>query len=136
MIYRAILFLALTTAPVMADQIKLSNSIQPAETDRYGCAIRLRPEHLTFRSFRDAWRSVAADDLYSLKRHQMALKAGSCDCETLWPDWAIIEDEYAELGFAAPTGTDSLHITWSAEEYFPVISDLRDRLRTQCQEAE
>ncbi|KAB6717015.1 hypothetical protein [Roseobacter sp. TSBP12] len=136
MIYRAILFLALTSAPAMADQIELSNSIQPAETDRYGCAIRPRPEHLTFRSFRDSWRSVAADDLYSLKRHQMALEAGSCDCETLWPDWAIIEDEYAELGFAAPIATDSLHIAWSAEEYFPVISDLRDRLRTQCQEAE
>lgn len=136
MIYRAILFLALTAAPAMADQIELNNSIQPTEIDRYGCAIRQRPDHLTFRSFRDAWRSVAADDLYSLRRHQMALDAGSCDCEAMWPDWAIIEDEFEELGFAAPTATDSLHIAWSAEEYFPVISDLRDRLRIQCQEAD
>lgn len=134
--YRAILFLTLTAAPAMADRIELSNSIQLAEADRYGCAIRPRPEHLTFRSFRDAWRSVAADDLYSLRRHQLALEVGSCDCETLWPDWSIIADEFEELGFSAPTGTDSLHIAWSEEEYFPIISDLRDRLRIQCQGGE
>jgi hypothetical protein len=120
----------------MTDQIELINSTQPAEIDRYGCAIRPRPDHLTFQSFRDTWRSVAADDLYSLRRHQMALDAGSCDCQAMWPDWAIIEDEFEELGFAEPTATDSQHIAWSAEEYFPVISDLRDRLRLQCQEVE
>jgi len=136
MIYLPILFLTLAVAPAVADQIELNNSIRPAEIDRYGCTIRQRPDHLTFRSFRDAWRSVAAVDLYSLRRHQIALDAGSCDCETLWPDWSIIEDEFDELGFAEPTATDSLHIAWSAEEYFPVISDLRDRLRIQCQEAE
>ena len=79
---------------------------------------------------------MAADDLYSLRRHRMALEAGACDCKTLWPDWSTIEGEFEELGFAAPTATDSVHIAWSAKEYFPVISDLRDRLRVQCQEAD
>lgn len=136
MIYRTILFLALTAAPANADQLELNNSLQRAETDRYGCEIRPRPEHLTFRSFRDAWRSGAADDLYSLRRHQMALETGSCGCDALWPDWAIIEDEYEELGFSDRQATDGLHATWAADQYFPVISDLRKQLRNQCQEAE
>ena len=136
MIYIDLFIISLASAPAMADQLELNNSLQRAETDRYGCAIRARPAHLTFRSFRDAWRSGAADDLYSLRRHQMALETGSCGCDALWPDWAIIEDEYEELGFSDRQATDGLHATWAADQYFPVISDLRKQLRNQCQEAE
>lgn len=134
--YLAVIFMIATAAPVHSEQAGFLIAIGPGAADRHGCPIRTRPESLTFTGFRDAWRAVAADDLYSLRRHQMALAANSCDCESLWPDWAIIEDEFEELGFAAPTSTDRLHIAWSAKEYFPVISNLRDQLRVQCQEAE
>ncbi|UWQ32076.1 hypothetical protein K3555_16070 [Leisingera sp. M527] len=134
--YLAVIVVIATAAPTHSEQAGFSTAIGPGAADRYGCPIRTRPESLTFTGFRDAWRSVAANDLYSLRRHQMALAADTCDCESLWPDWATIEDEFEELGFAAPTSSDSLHIAWSAEEYFPIIFDLRDRLRSRCQEAE
>ncbi|WP_294607152.1 hypothetical protein [uncultured Roseovarius sp.] len=134
MIYRAILFLTLTAAPAMADQVELNTSIQPAEMDRYGCAIRPRPDHLTFSSFRDSWRSVAADKLYSLRRYQQVLDTGRCDCAVLQPDWSIIEDEYQNLGFA--DGPSSTYDDWADAAYFPVISGLRNTVRDLCEEAE
>ncbi|NIY80723.1 hypothetical protein HCZ23_14755 [Celeribacter sp. HF31] len=134
MVYRAILFLALTAAPAVADQIELSNSLRPAETDRYGCAIRPRPEHLTLSSFRDSWRSVAADKLYSLRRYQLVLGTGSCDCAVLQPEWSIIEDEYQGLGFA--DGPSSTYDDWADTAYFPMISGLRNAVRDLCEEAE
>lgn len=134
MIYRAILFLALIAAPAMADQIGLKNSIQPAETDRYGCAIRPRPDRLTFSSFRDSWRSVAADKLYSLRRYRQVLDTGSCDCAVLQPEWSIIEDEYQSLGFG--DGPSSTYDDWADTSYFPVISGLRNAVRDLCEEAE
>ncbi|MBQ4808549.1 hypothetical protein J4717_13820 [Phaeobacter sp. HS012] len=134
--YLAVVVMIATAMPVRSEQADFSISIGSGTVDRYGCPIRPRPEHLIFTGFRDAWRSVAADDLYSLRRHQMALAADSCDCESLRPNWAIIEVEFEELGFAASSSTDRLHIAWSAKEFFPVISNLRDQLRAQCPGAE
>lgn len=81
-------------------------------------------------------RNTAANDLYSLRRHQAALDAGSCACDALWPDWSGIKEEFEALGFADPQATDSAHVAWATAEYFPVISNLRAALREQCQETD
>ncbi|NVK57149.1 MAG: hypothetical protein HWE26_16210 [Alteromonadaceae bacterium] len=130
------LVLIASAGPVYADTATPLLSASSARTDRYSCTVRQRPDGLTYSGFRDAWRNTAADDLYSLRRHQAALEAGSCACDALWPDWSSIEEEFEALGFADPQATDSLHVTWAAAEYFPVISNLRAALREQCQEAD
>ncbi|MDF0597744.1 hypothetical protein [Psychromarinibacter halotolerans] len=122
--------------PLCADTATPSVSVSPAQADRYGCAVRQRPDELTYSGFRDAWRNIAANDLYSLRRHQAALDAGSCACDALWPDWSGIKEEFEALDFADPLATDSVHVTWAAAEYFPVISNLRAALREQCQETD
>lgn len=122
--------------PVFADTATPLLSASSARTDRYGCTVRQHPAGMTYSRFRDAWRNTALDDLYSLRRHQAALEAGSCACDALWPDWSTIEEEFEALGFTDPQATDSLHVTWAAAEYFPVISNLRAALREQCQETD
>jgi hypothetical protein len=130
------LILIALAGPVVADTATPSVSVSPAQADRYGCAVRQRPDELTYSGFRDAWRNTAANDLYSLRRHQAALDAGSCACDALWPDWSGIVEEFEQLGFADPAAMDSLHVTWASTEYFPVISNLRAELRDQCQETD
>ncbi|RBW54768.1 hypothetical protein [Ruegeria sp. A3M17] len=98
--------------------------------DRFGCQILQRPEHLTFTTFRDAWRSIAADKLYDIHRYGTSLKDQSCDCATLRPDWSVIEDDYQSLGFAA--GESSTYNEWVDIDYFPVISGLRDAVQNLC----
>lgn len=130
-----LLFLLLSigvSAPAVAESPRLSTAIETPDTDRYGCQILPRPDRLTFEAFRDSWRSVAADELYSLRRHQLALSEGSCDCATMRPDWSIIDDEFEALGFV--NGASSAYFQWSEAEYFPVISGLRAELRTLCLE--
>lgn len=104
------------------------------EVDRFGCQILQRPEHLTFITFRDAWRSIAADKLYDIHRYGASLKDQSCDCAILRPDWSVIEDDYQSLGFAE--GKSSAYDDWVDTDYFPVISDLRDAVQKLCGEIE
>lgn len=128
----AILSLICAAAPVLADQPQFTITMEPADTDRFGCPIRPRPDHMTYSSFRDAWRSVAADKLYSLRRHRLVLETRTCDCATLRPEWSIIESEYHDLGFA--DGPSSTYDTWAKGAYFPVIADLRHAVREFCGE--
>ena len=102
------------------------------QKDEYGCTIVERPDELTFLTFRDAWRSIAADKLYSLRRHEAAIAAESCDCAALRPEWATIMDDFEALGFA--TGPSSTYRDWAAASYFPVISDLRKSVQELCEE--
>ena len=101
--------------------------------DEYGCVILERPDELTFSTFRDAWRSVAADKLYSLRRHEAAVDGQRCDCAVLRPDWATIADEFEALGFT--TGSQAEYRNWSQVSYFPVIADLRRAVGDLCGEA-
>lgn len=102
------------------------------QKDEYGCTIVERPDELTFLTFRDAWRSIAADKLYSLRRHEAAIASESCDCAAFRPEWATIMDEFDALGFA--TGPSSAYRDWAAASYFPVISDLRKSIQELCEE--
>jgi hypothetical protein len=104
-----------------------------AERDQFGCAVLERPDELTFSMFRDAWRSVAADKLYSLRRHEAVVSAQDCDCAALRPAWATITDEFEALGFG--TGPQSAYSDWSQASYFPVIADLRREVGELCVEA-
>ncbi|QBF30774.1 hypothetical protein [Thalassococcus sp. S3] len=105
---------------------------QGVEVDEYGCAILDRPAAFTFDGFTDAWRSVAADRLYSLVRHQNAVEEVTCDCDTLRPDWAIITSQFETLGFS--TGPSSAYRAWSSEAYKPRIADLRRAVQDMCGE--
>lgn len=98
----------------------------------YGCTIVERPDELTFLTFRDAWRSIAADKLYSLHRHEAAIATDSCDCAALRPEWATIIDDFEALDFAS--GPSSTYRDWAAASYFPVISDLRKSVQELCEE--
>lgn len=102
------------------------------QQDEYGCTIIERPDELTFLTFRDAWRSIAADKLYSLRRHEAAIAAESCDCTALRPQWATIMDDFESLGFAV--GPSSAYRDWAAASYFPIISDLRKSVQELCEE--
>jgi hypothetical protein len=102
------------------------------QEDEYGCTIVERPEELTFLTFRDAWRSIAADKLYSLHRHEAAIATQSCDCAALRPEWATIIDDFEALDFAS--GPSSTYRDWAAASYFPVISDLRKSVQELCEE--
>ena len=111
-----------------------SNSVEVAEADRFGCPISERPDHMTFHSFRDGWRSAAADKLYDLQRYIGVLEAQDCDCAQIRPNWSVIEDEYNALGFAK--GTISDYDQWADEVYFPEISKLRDQVHALCKETD
>ncbi|UWQ38457.1 hypothetical protein K3552_05455 [Leisingera aquaemixtae] len=132
MVMKAIYSLLIAAAPSLAEGAGFSNSVKPAVTDQYGCQVRTRPDHMTFTTFRDSWRSVAADKLYSLRRYQSALETGSCDCSVLQPEWSLIEGDYEILGFA--DGPSASYDEWSNEFYFPVISGLRDAVKEMCGE--
>jgi len=117
-----------------ADSPQLLVNQEYLEVDRFGCQILQRPEHLTFITFRDAWRSIAADKLYDIHRYGASLKEQSCDCATLRPDWSVIENDFQSLGFAA--GESSTYDEWVDTDYFPVISSLRDAVQNLCREIE
>lgn len=105
-----------------------------ARLDEFGCAIQERPDELTFSTFRDAWRSVAADKLYSLMRHHTVIETGSCGCDVLRPEWSVIAPEFERLGF--DEGSRAAYDTWAQAEYFPNIEALRNTVTVQCGEAE
>jgi hypothetical protein len=100
--------------------------------DEYGCTIIERPDELTFLTFRDAWRSIAADKLYSLRRHEAAVASESCNCAALRPEWATIMEDFEALGFSA--GPSTAYRDWAEVSYFPVISDLRKSVQELCGE--
>ncbi len=102
--------------------------------DEFGCTILERPNELTFSTFRDAWRSVAADKLYSLMRHRDVTETGSCGCDVVRPEWSVISPEFERLGF--DDGPRSEYDRWAQSEYFPSIEMLRDAVATQCGEVE
>ncbi|QBY00129.1 hypothetical protein E2K80_04730 [Rhodophyticola sp. CCM32] len=110
----------------------ISNSglAQGAEVGRFGCEILDRPAELTFNGFSDAWRSIAADRLYSLTRHQNAVEVGTCDCGVLRPDWTETLEMFEALGFS--TGPSSAYRDWSSEVYSPQIADLRRTVQDMC----
>lgn len=110
-----------------------SGLAQGSEVDRFGCEILDRPEELTFDGFSDAWRSVAADRLYSLMRHHNAVEAGTCDCAVLRPDWTETLEMFEALGFS--TGPSSAYRDWSSEVYSPQIADLRRTVQDMCEGA-
>ena len=128
------LLVILLSVGQFAQAEQTAENLAPGEIqqDEYGCTIVERPDELTFLTFRDAWRSIAADKLYSLQRHEAAIAAESCDCAALRPEWATIMDEFDDLGFA--TGSSSAYRDWAATSYFPVISDLRKSVRELCEE--
>lgn len=128
-----VIFLSVV-APSLAIGQEFSNSVASGEVDRFGCEIKPRRDHLTFMSFKDGWRSSAADKLYDLHRYEAAVEAQSCDCGVIRPSWDVIEDDYASLGFAE--GQSSAYDAWADAHYFPVISGLREQLRALCGEEE
>lgn len=105
-----------------------------ARLDEFGCVILERPDELTFSTFRDAWRSVAANKLYSLMRHRAAIDSVSCGCDAMRPEWSVVEPEFERLGF--DEGPRSDYDAWAQSEYFPNIEALRNAVAAQCGEAE
>jgi hypothetical protein len=123
---RAVAVFLMIGGPVHADG--------SARVDKFGCTILERPEALTFSTFHDAWRSVAADKLYSLMRHRAVIETGSCGCDVVRPEWSVISSEFEQLGFY--DGPRSDYDTWAQTEYFPNIETLRNSVATQCEEVE
>lgn len=130
--FRLLVILLSVSQFAQAEQTAESLATGDIQQDEYGCTIVERPDELTFLTFRDAWRSIAADKLYSLRRHEAAIVAQSCDCAALRPEWATIMGEFDALGFAA--GPSSAYRDWAAASYFPVISDLRKSVQELCEE--
>ena len=130
--FRLLVILLSVSQFAQAEQTAENLALGDIQQDEYGCTIVERPDELTFLNFRDAWRSIAADKLYSLRRHEAAIAAESCDCVALRPEWATIMDEFEALGFA--TGPSSAYRDWAAASYFPVISDLRKSVQELCEE--
>jgi hypothetical protein len=129
---RVLIIFLLVSQVVQAEETTESLANDDIRQDEYGCTIIERPDELTFLTFRDAWRSIAADKLYSLRRHAVTGATESCACAALRPDWAIVADEFEALGFA--TGPSSGYRDWAAKSYFPVISDLRKSVQQLCEE--
>lgn len=128
-----VLFIFLFVGQIaQAEEVTESLATGDIQQDEYGCTIVERPDELTFLTFRDAWRSIAADKLYSLHRHKVAIAAESCDCAALRPDWAAIMDDFEALGFTS--SPSSSYRAWAAASYFPVISDLRKSVQELCEE--
>lgn len=115
-----------------AEETAESRAAGDIQQDEYGCNLVERPDELTFLTLRDAWRSIAADKLYSLRRHEAAIATESCDCAVLRPEWATVMDEFEVLGFAS--GSSTTYRDWAAASYFPVISDLRKSVQELCEE--
>ncbi|MFT5797627.1 MAG: hypothetical protein ACI84R_001689 [Candidatus Azotimanducaceae bacterium] len=130
--FRVLVILLFVGQVAQAEQTAESRATDEIQQDEYGCNIVDRPDELTFLTFRDAWRSIAADKLYSLRRHEATIATEGCDCATLRPKWATIIDEFETLGFAS--GPSSVYRDWAAKIYFPVISDLRKSVREFCEE--
>lgn len=116
---------------VIGGQVHADDS---ARLDEFGCTILERPEEFTFSTFQDAWRSVAADKLYSLMRHRAVVAAGSCGCDVVRPKWLVITPEFERLRF--DEGARSAYDAWAQSEYFPNIEALRNAVAMQCGEAE
>lgn len=129
---RVLVILLFVGQVAQAEETTENLAIDDIQLDEYGCTIIERPDELTFLTFRDAWRSIAADKLYSLHRHEAAIAAESCDCAALRPEWAMIIDDFEAMGFAS--GQSSTYRDWAAASYFPVISDLRKSVRELCEE--
>ena len=129
---RALIMLLSVGQAAQAEETLESLTIVEVQQDEYGCTIVERPDELTFLTFRDAWRSIAADKLYSLHRHEAAIAAENCDCAALRPEWDMIIDDFKALDFAS--GTSSTYRDWAAESYFPVISNLRKSVQELCEE--
>jgi hypothetical protein len=129
---RALIILLSVGHAAQAEETPENLAIVEVQQDEYGCTIIERPDELTFLTFRDAWRSIAADKLYSLHRHEAAIAAESCDCAALRPEWATIMDEFEALGFFS--GMPSTYRDWAAASYFPVISGLRTSVQELCEE--
>lgn len=130
--FRLLVILLSVSQFAQAEQTAENLATGDIQQDEYGCTIVERPVELTFLTFRDAWRSIAADKLYSLRRNEAAIVAESCDCAALRPEWAKIMDEFDALGFAA--GPSSAYRDWAAASYFPIISDLRKSVQELCEE--
>lgn len=129
---RVLIMLLSVGQAAQAEETPENLAIVEVQQDEYGCTIVERPDELTFLTFRDAWRSIAADKLYSLRRHEGAIAAGGCDCAALRPEWATIMDDFEALDFAS--GPSSTYRDWAAASYFPVISDLRKSVQELCEE--
>lgn len=129
---RVLIMLLSVGQAAQAEETTENLATDGVQQDEYGCTIVERPGELTFLTFRDAWRSIAADKLYSLHRHEAAIAAKSCDCATLRPEWTTIMDEFDAFGFA--TGPSSAYRDWAAASYFPVISDLRKSVQELCED--
>lgn len=129
---RVLIILLSVGHAAQAEETPENLAIVEVQKDEYGCTIVERPNELTFSTFRDAWRSIAADKLYSLRRHEATLAAESCDCAVLRPEWATIMYDFDALGFASEQS--SSYRDWAAASYFPVISDLRKSVQELCEE--
>jgi len=132
-VIRLFVMFAIVAQGAMAEGTDEVFSIGQIKQDEYGCAVIERPSSLTFTTFRDAWRTVAADKLYSLRRHQNAVENQKCDCAVLRPDWSIIAEGFTALGFA--DGPSTTYDEWADTAYYPVISDLRRTVRDLCEGA-
>jgi hypothetical protein len=130
--FRLLVILLSVGQIALAEQTAESLAPGDIQQDEYGCTIVERPDELTFLTFRDAWRSIAADKLYSLRRHEAAIATESCDCAALRPKWGTIMDDFEALGFVS--GMPSTYRDWAAASYFPAISDLRKSVQELCEE--
>ena len=74
---RVLVILLFVGQVVQAEETPVNLAPGDIQKDEYGCTIVERPDELTFLTFRDAWRSIAADKLYSLRRHEAAVAAES-----------------------------------------------------------
>ena len=119
---RAVAVILMIGGPVHADG--------SARLDEFGCAILERPKELTFSTFRDAWRSIAADKLYSLMRHHAVIDTGYCGCDVVRPEWSVIAPEFERLGF--DEGPRTAYDAWAQSEYFPNIEALRNAVDARC----
>lgn len=125
MLRALVLFLSVGHA-AQAEEVSTPTSVQ----DEYGCAIIERPSEFTFTTFRDAWRSVAADKLYSIVRHRAVIDGETCGCDVMRPDWSVILQDFQQLGF--DDGPRSGYDAWAQAEYFPNIDVLSDAVALQC----
>ncbi|SEK40038.1 hypothetical protein SAMN05444413_101503 [Roseivivax marinus] len=125
-----VLVAAASVGPLHA-QTGFSNSVESPKVDAFGCSILPRPERYTFTTFKDAWRSVAADRLYGLTRHQKVVEADTCTCDLLHPDWTSIDAAAAEIGVFEADRPELQ--AWAAKNFFPKINGLTTEVRKLCE---
>lgn len=87
---KVVIILLFVGQVVLAKEKTENSAAEDIQQDECGCAMIKRPDELTFRTFRDAWRSIAAEKLYSLRGHEAAVACESCNCGALRPEWATI----------------------------------------------